>query len=140
MADVNYPCIHMAIPAGDLAGLIIPFPNAICVYVAYFFIMFALAGIFLNLVLFLANWGKAVTPNTLLILSLCISDSTLCLSTSTFLIGSLIKGGYFWGPTLCLLNCAINLSACCISALTVTSMALERYLTLCKGMVLATLH
>ena len=123
----------MPIPAATLHGQIIPFPNQICLYMAYFCLAFALIGFALNMLVFLVSRGKAVTPSSLFILSICIADSAVCLIAVSILVGSITYGGFSWGESACYFNSYVYVNCCCISILCIVSIAFERYLSSCRG-------
>ena len=130
----------MPITAESLDGKIIPFPNETSHYGLIGYTILALIAFLLNLLVLLANRSRFATPNSLLILSLCLSDSLFSL-TGTFIgIGSLSHDGFDWGKVVCLLNSFMYEGCCCVSALTLAAIALERYLTICRGTTISFKH
>ena len=90
-------------------------------------------GLVFNFLVVMANRGKTLQPNTLLILSLCFSDAMICLVTVVFLGGAIIHRGYFWGISSCYLSCLVLVSCICVSVVMIVSMALERYFACCRN-------
>ena len=128
-ADVTF----MFTLAKDLNGITVPFPNEWSLDFMYFSTLLFFTGFLLNTLLLLANRGRRTTANTLMILSLCISDALFCLFGVIVDIGILLHQGYFWGETFCYVNAFVYFTCCSVSVFTVMGIAMERYLTSCRG-------
>ena len=126
----------MPTPA-DALDSSIAFPSAISYDLIVIFAVIALLAVIMNALVLLANRGRVATPNSLLLLSLCFSDLIHGSSIVTLSSGSIALRAYFWGKNVCLLNSLIYVACCCISSLTITCIAIERYLSICNGITIS---
>lgn len=112
---------------------IIPFPNAFVYYSAYFSSGLTLIGTVNNLFLLVTNIGKQNTASSVLILSLCIADLMFCMAVLFTYPIIIHNNGFSFGSIGCIIDNAILVIPAILSIITITSIAVERYLTVVRG-------
>ena len=118
----------MPISIHDLSNQIIPFANQWVMTCSACLIIIGCIGCFLNGLVMYFNSKRLDTASSILILSLCAADFMLSLMDWMYQAFNFIFNGYGLGIEGCYSGTVLIFTSCGVSLLTITSLAIERYL------------
>jgi hypothetical protein len=112
------------------------FPNGFSAVLICFTLLIGIIAVIGSGLILIANFGKHNSESTRILLSISLADwffSMTILITNT---RNILSGGFAWGIVGCHFNAFANVMGATTSVNALTAAALERYLAVCKGIIL----
>jgi hypothetical protein len=112
------------------------FPNDFTAKLIYGTLLSSIIGLIGSGLILIANFGKPNSESTRILLSISFADWIFSLTVIINNTRNIISGGFGWGLVGCHINSVANVIGACTSVVALAVAALERYLAVCKGIIL----
>jgi hypothetical protein len=129
----------LALDVTNMPGLevftdgIVPLPLSQSIYFGWFTAITQTIGLGANVLTFIANVRQPGTESTRLLLTMTAGDILFGITALVFVTSAVENGGYALGIIGCVVNATLLMITASVSVVTLALVALERYLSVVKG-------